>query len=438
MIYLTDGLLRRYIDNGTIRPSDVVDSNEEDIMKTIIEKVHPFKITAPKKGASDSRWFTYIPDEKSPNGRKRVAKKSQKELFVFLLGFYGISESSLKGSMSFGELYYEWTNYKEEFVKATNKKKALSPSTVNRYRRDYKKCFAGTNLDSTPLMNVTSIQLEKEIKNAIVKHKLSESFAANLIGYISNAFSYAVRNRYVTTNEFLFVDKARVLSFVTIKPPKSDADRVLTQNELKALNVAIRSHEAIYPTYMPDYAIELAMRTGMRVGELAALHWSDIRDGVIHIDYSEHRNDYEDHSELVIEEPKNLKHREFPLNDDIEEIFNRIKALGIESEFVFARENGKRYTAHDISCACDRRANEAGIKKTSIHGIRRTVASEMRKYASIKLVSNLLGHLEETDEGYYNYDNSDFDEKKAITKQLCSNVLNFEDATKNKKRAKAL
>ena len=62
----------------------------------------------------------------------------------------------------------------------------------------------------------------------------------------------------------------------------------------------------------------------------------------------------------------------------------------------------------------------------------------MRKIANIKLVSNLLGHLEETDEGYYNYDNSEFDEKKAITTKLCSNVLNFNPQRNNKKTAKAL
>lgn len=45
---------------------------------------------------------------------------------------------------------------------------------------------------------------------------------------------------------------------------------------------------------MPDYAIELALLTGMRVGEIAALHWSDIDNKHIHVDFSEHRIDYKD------------------------------------------------------------------------------------------------------------------------------------------------
>ena len=104
----------------------------------------------------------------------------------------------------------------------------------------------------------------------------------------------------------------------------------------------------------------------MRVGELAALHWTDIRDGRIYIDYSEHRLDYDDHSVIVIDEPKSLKHRSFPLNTAIEDVLERIRALGYSSEFVFGN-----------------------------------------------------------DEEYYNYDNSDFSEKKAAAEHLCSNVLTF-------------
>lgn len=407
-------------------------------VEPLIQAVHHYKVTPPKDEAKEQRWFTYVPDKTKPNGRKRVAKNSKLELYSFLMDFYGITEEVENGKRTFGDIYYEWVSYKETFVKVANKKKGISPSTIKRYKRDFEKCIKGSILDRTPIEKVTSILLEKFLKEMIVKHNLSESFAKNILGYVRNVFEYAIRNRYISTNEFLFVDKALLLAFVASKPPKKDSDRVLTKKETKALYEAIRRHQQAHPYYMPDYAIELALMTGMRVGELAALRWNDIRYGALHIDFSEHRLDFDDHCELVIDEPKNLKHREFPLNDNIEELLERIKALSIDSEFIFARENGVRYTAHDISCACDRRASEAGIKKTSVHGIRRTVASEMRKIANIKIVSNLLGHLEETDEGYYNYDNSEFDEKKAITTKLCSNVLNFNPQRNNKKIAKAL
>lgn len=50
----------------------------------------------------------------------------------------------------------------------------------------------------------------------------------------------------------------------------------------------------------------------------------------------------------------------------------------------------------------------------------------------------MLGHLEETDNQYYNYDNSEFEDKKVATEHLCSNVLIFETRKKNKKTAENL
>ena len=163
---------------------------------------------------------------------------------------------------------------------------------------------------------------------------------------------------------------------------------------------------------MPTYAIELAILTGMRVGELAALHWSDIHSGYINIDYSEHRIDHLDRPcELVIAEPKNRKHRKFPIAPEIQELFDKIKALGIQSEFIFARKNGKRFTAHDISCACARRGLDAGIEHVSIHRIRRTVSSVLNTLMARETVANLLGHLETTNERYYDYDVTNKEDK---------------------------
>ena len=421
-----DSLLNLYIKNGTINASDVMSSSKEDIMKTIISKIHPYKITKPSRESKDQRWFTYVADATKPKGRRRVCKNTEGELFEFLLAFYGISKNELQGSRTFGEVFSEWTDYKSGFIGAKNSKRSRSQSTITRYRREYKKCFGGTTFDKTPVNQVTSIQIEKAFKEAIEKYDLSESFFLNLFGYIKNSFEYAFRMKYITTNEFLYVDKDKLLALIGVKPPKSSDERILTNSQQKSLYEAIKSHEKHNPDYVADLALELAMQTGMRVGEIAALHWNDLHDGYIHIDYSEHRIDYDDHIELVVGEPKNMKHRKFPFNPIIEDIFIRIKALGRDGDFVFTNKDGERHTASSISCAAIKRGNECGIEKVSAHRIRRTVVSELRKKYSIKLVSELMGHLEETDEEYYNYDNSEESEKIDASNSLCSNVLTFQ------------
>lgn len=428
----TNRLLKNYIQRDIISVSDIVKStSEEETMKTIISKVHKYKITPPKEGAKDQRWFTYVDDETKPKGRRRIAKNTESALYEFLLEFYDI-DTRLENNLTFSELFEEWCSYKESFVKVKNSKKSLSISTITRYRTDFNKCLADSEFASTSIKDITSVMIEKAMQKAIDDNELKESYAKNLLGYVRNAFAYAYRQRYISVNEFLFVDENKILASA-IPVVHLDKDRVLTRREFNAILEATRIQQKKNPLYLPNYAIELAMLTGMRVGELAALHWSDIRNGKIFIDYSEHRLDYKDHRELVIGEPKNQKHRVFPMNSAIKDLFDRVRALGFDSEFVFGN-NEKRFTAHDISCACYRRAKEANVQKVSIHGIRRTVASELRKEFSEKLVSSLLGHLEKTDNQYYNYDNSEFEDKKVATEHLCSNVLTFKPKTKNKKR----
>ncbi len=100
------------------------------------------------------------------------------------------------------------------------------------------------------------------------------------------------------------------------------------------------------------------------------------------------------------------------------ELFTRIRNLNIGyDDFVFS-SNKKRYTAHDISCACNRRALAAGIEDgSSIHEIRRTVSSQLNTIIPRETAAALLGHLPETNERHYDYDmSSEAQQLEALSK----------------------
>ena len=168
--------------------------------------------------------------------------------------------------------------------------------------------------------------------------------------------------------------------------------------------------------------------TGMRVGEIVALKWDCIKDNTIFIDYSEHRLDYDDKPcEYIIGEPKNRKHRTYPLTKEIKELLERIKSVqtknGIVSEYVFANKDG-RVNSHTVSCAMERRCKDAGIDKRSIHAIRRTVSSYLRTKLPLATVANLLGHLEETNDKHYNYDLTTMEYKKDYMSEMFQTFKN--------------
>lgn len=227
------------------------------------------------------------------------------------------------------------------------------------------------------------------------------------------------------------VDTAMLLALTDLSPvdTKTDADRILSNEELSALYKEVTKQQNPHKHYLPNYAIELATLTGMRVGEIVALHWSDIYDGVIHIDWSEHRYDYEDKPyEYVIGEPKNRRHRVIPITPQIENLFERIKDLNHFSNegFIFVDEEGNKHSGHDVGCAVYRRCDEANISRTSIHGIRRTYSSMLQASGYSRLmVSTLLGHTPRTNEDHYSYDVTSITAKKQVIEAMSSNVIKF-------------
>ena len=410
-------ILKYYLGTGIITIDDVVNSSQEDIMKNILDSVHKYKITKGK--GKDTRFITYIPDPTKLRGTRQVRTETLSEMYEFLCDFYHVSYEK---PIAFSGLWTERIEYKRKFI--GKKIKGISQSTIRRYERDYTNYISSSSLSEKNIRSLSPITLEKILIEIVEENKMSLSCAKNVLGYIRMCFDFAYRSDYISSNIYDKVDRNLILSCCTVEETKPDSDRILTESELFKLSESVNYHLQRHPLYMPDYAIKLAILTGMRVGEIAALHWTDLDDLHIHIDFSEHRLDYSDRScELVIGEPKNRKHRTIPLTKDLKDLFSSIKSLNLPGDFIFCRENGERYTAHDISCAVDRRAKEGGIKKTSIHGIRRTVSSMLNEKLPQKAVASILGHLETTNERFYNYDVHEDKEKIIALQDMASSVI---------------
>lgn len=401
-----DNIFENLLACGIIHIDDVRNLQMEEIMNKLLKDYHKYKITK----TSDGKWTTYVEDASRMHGRRLIKKSKESDIYTYLLDHYNIRNIS-KGTETFDVLFKEWIDYKKNFVNVRNTRHSISPSTIRRYERDYDTYIYGSDLARVRLSDITPTKLEVMLSGIIRKHDMAEKCTKNVLSCIRQAFSYARRSGFITKDPFEYVDVEMLLSNCREVVPRQD--RILTKDEMMRLYKAIREKELLYPYYMPNYCVELAMYTGMRVGEISALHWGDVRDK-LYIDYSEHRLDYRDKpSELIISEPKNRKHRAIPITSEMRDLFDRVRALGAVSDegFIFVRPDGRRYTGHDIGCATARRAKDAGIDNTSIHEIRRTVSSLLNTKLSRRDVSDMLGHSEQVNERFYNYSTSE-DAKK--------------------------
>ncbi|MCM1156510.1 MAG: tyrosine-type recombinase/integrase [Roseburia sp.] len=205
----------------------------------------------------------------------------------------------------------------------------------------------------------------------------------------------------------------------TLKP---DIERVLSDADVSALLERIHEHQAEYPLYMADYAIEICIHIGLRVGEVAALKWNCIKNGELLIKESEHRIYQDDGtSTYEIGATKNGKIRRIPISDSLQAVFDRIRAIqaeyDIQSDFIIVDTDG-RVIAPTISKAMYRRGVEAGIGAKSIHALRRTVSSKLNAMLPSATVALIMGHTEEVNLNHYNYDIVEQQVKKDAMAQI--------------------
>ena len=179
------------------------------------------------------------------------------------------------------------------------------------------------------------------------------------------------------------------------------------------------------PTHMQVYAVELAMMTGMRVGELAGLYWSDIdyENGILNISKSEKHDRVT--NEYHISETKNAKERFVPLTDQMISLFKRLEQVrtkyNITSDYLFATTTG-HCTPRSISECARYKCAQAKIPVKSIHAIRRTLNSRMRvNGADSVTTAALIGNTPAVNENFYTYDVSEQKYKKELIRKasLC-------------------
>lgn len=187
--------------------------------------------------------------------------------------------------------------------------------------------------------------------------------------------------RFLKVNEYITDDPSLLVSHprYELAPP-----RILKPTEYRALRDAARNDSRMFAI------IELLLQTGIRIGELAALRLSDIKENAIHI------RPIEKHEE-----------RDVPLNKPAKEALERYLKVRpqVEDDHVFITKSGKPFLVRNIRTAIERYFRLAEIENAKVNDLRHTfVAHHLKNGVSLVLLSKLLGHKRiSTTERYLDY-----------------------------------
>ena len=231
--------------------------------------------------------------------------------------------------------------------------------------------------------------LPEQSVQAFVLHKiesgLSTKSVKDILIVLKMVMKFGVKKEWMTYYEW------------DIKYPPSSENKVLdvlsVTNHRKILN-HIQSHF----TFM-GLGIYISLSTGLRIGEICALKWSDINvtDGILTVDRTIERiyiiEGEKKHTELVINTPKTKNScREIPMNKELLGMLKPLKKVVNEDYYILT--NDERPTEpRTYRNYYKRMMEKLDIPKLKYHGLRHSFATRCIEVGcDYKTVSVLLGH----------------------------------------------
>ena len=231
--------------------------------------------------------------------------------------------------------------------------------------------------------DITQEMVDDFTSSLLYDKRLSPKTVKDILALLRSVFSYIERR----------VGKLATPEITYPKEPRKTV-RVLDEGEESALLECLAEEMDLC-----KFGVYIALRTGMRLGEVCALKWCDIdlQTSVISISHTVQRITFQDSdgslsSKLVIGTPKSdSSYRMIPLMPDIEALCSRFSP-GIPDTFVLTGTE-KCMDPRKLQRRLQGYLKECGISKAHFHTLRHTFATRCVEVGfDIKTLSELLGH----------------------------------------------
>lgn len=331
--------LKNCIDYDTLSSEDALRLYQMKEREEILTKY-----CFPEKPSKDGYYRVYVKDTTRKSGRRQLTAKTLDELKDKVYEFeHGISGKARK---TFKDAFLIAQEERLKYVK--NPERLVSvQNTIARNRSEYKRFFEGTFIESKYLDTITKQELDDIVLMNLKRYDLRKKGLASMRSILKSIFDLAYEEYWITDNVYSRMNFKKYSDLLVESVPVSE--RVHTDEEIAVMLKYIHQHQTKKPSYIPAWALEMQILTGMRRGELPPLRWSDIHDDYIEIKRSQitvKDDKTKKESFQIVPHTKNYKNRKFPVTDDLKVFLKRLKDIHDrfypKSEFLFPAdtENG--------------------------------------------------------------------------------------------------
>lgn len=383
--------LQEVLEDSILKPQVSAPADNEDMTKkqreNIIKK-HMEHYTT-KYYESDNRWHSFLPDESHPRKMKPIAKRNREDLENVIIDYYLQQEQSEKRKcMTLRTLYPEWFAYKWQ---DTN-----NSSYMNHINYDWKRFYENDSIIDRPIVELTALELKSWARNKIISEKLTKKLYYNMTVIIRQSLEYLVELGELSSNPFsTFKINPSLFTPVVEKEAEYEVFSEVEEQQIKehALQDFQRNTELT-----TALAVVLNFSLGLRVGELVALKWKDLKNSYLHIRRMEQKQ-YEQkpdgkwhyHIEVVEHTKSDAGYRTIYVVSSAMEIFSKIKQANLERGFSCNAEDyvflyrGNRVTSQAIDKKYERYCRELGFVKKGNHKTRKTCLTKIADNPNINL-----------------------------------------------------
>ena len=263
-------ILREAVKNGTIDINRTAQKNEEMKREKIL-KEHQYSIYFREK---DQCWYTHLPDETKKEKRRKVKKKSKKDLEDAIVQFYVQPKIEDTGLNTLRDVYPKWLDYMESRTSAT--------TTIRRYDCDWRKWLDKDPIVDLPLYELDYITLDtwahKIVKGQNVQGLcMTSKQYYNTATVIKGCLNYAFEKKAIEDNAYLRVRVDKKLFYVPERKFNDDRDQVFKVDEVEELR-KLAWKDYIEKRDDAALAVLVVSYTGLRAGEVCALKWSAVNE----------------------------------------------------------------------------------------------------------------------------------------------------------------
>ncbi len=353
---------------------------------------------------SKGLWRTFV-----GNPRKEVTRKTKEALIEYLDNYYKpdtLSDSTVM------DVFSRRQEYRKNNLN-------IAVNTLDRDRQAFTRLF-DEEFCNTQIKCLTKDIITSYINERSKKLHIKDRALQDAVRILNGIFDYAVHEeKFIMYNPVHDINLENYYKNCDHSVKDSD-EKIFTIAEIEMIQARVREEMKGRRYDFIGYAILFSIETGVRVGEIPVLRWSDITNKGIHIHRQQRVVKVKGSTKEIYELPytKNeRKHpkggRYFPITDKIANILAEVKTkqdeLGIKSEYVFCREDGNWFDKDIYAQRLRRLCERMGYSITNNHAFRMSLNSNVFIPLGLPVTQRayLLGHSVETNERFYSHMKTD-------------------------------